>query len=171
MSFCPDLTDPQAVARPVAIAGAGRLYLPQGRKSDFAFCVVRNKPGSDLALPQDKLSQSILNGLPALFDRQIFDAVSGVGLDHFLPWLQNRFRNSLHVASIHQTTVSVRDQVELQSSCVRLYLKIVLKLPAAPIERHRPPATPQPEFMPFQLEDGYAFKVQPFETRALREVG
>jgi hypothetical protein len=177
MSFCPDLTDPQAVARPVAIVGAGRLYLPRGRKSDFAFYVVRNRPGSDPALPQDELSQSILNGLPVLFDKQIFDGVSGVALDRFLPWLQNRFRNSLHVASVHETTVPARDQVELQSSCVRLYLKTVLRLPSGRLklpgreDRRSPPATPQPELMPFEFEDGYAYKVQPFEARALQAVG
>lgn len=119
MSFCPDLTDPEAVARPVAIVGAGRLYVPGGRKKDFAFYVVRNQPGTDLALPQDQLSQSILSGLPALFDRQIADG-SGVGMAGFLPWLHNRFRNSLHVASVHETTIQANDPLELQSACVRL---------------------------------------------------
>jgi hypothetical protein len=166
MSFCADLTDPEAVARAVAIVGAGRAYLPQGRVNDFAFYVVRNRPGSDLALPQDRLSQSILSGLPALFDRQIFDAMAGVGLERFLPWLQNRFRNSLHVASIHEKKLDIRDPVELQGACILIYSEMVLRLRVREGLR-----VPTPEFEPFMFDEGYSFKVQGLKPKAFRAVG
>lgn len=177
MSFCPDLTSPTAVSRPVAIVGAGRIFVPGGRKNDFAFYVARTKPDDDPGLPQDKFSRSVLNSLPALFDQQILGAVSGVGVAGFLPWLQNRFRNSLHVASMNQTTIDAKSVMEVQLECVRLYFEIVVGAHSVRPEKGKRQRQ-LGQRMGFDhpsvadvMGGGWSFNARPMETHSLEAVG
>ena len=99
LSFCPDLTSPQASSIPLAIAGVCST-----RGADFWFTVTKQRPADDLQLGSDKIAIEILNDLPLLFDRQVTTAVSQVQPREFTSWLHDRFRNSLHVSDIQEVT-------------------------------------------------------------------
>src|SRR4051794_14941103 len=91
LSSCSDLTDPRAGSKPVAIVGVG-----EDRAQQFWFCVVCSAPGDMLDLANDPVSRSVLNDLPTLLEQQMRTGAIKVGATNFLPWLHDRFRNSLH---------------------------------------------------------------------------
>jgi hypothetical protein len=170
MGFCSDLTDPSGIARPVAVVGAAQMFLPRSNKKEFAFYVLRNDPESDPAMPQDKLTRSMLQGLKALFDRQILGGLAEAGAVGFVQWLQDRFRNSLHVDSIGRRQIEVREEIEVHVACMKLYPELVLhSRTSEPVRRrlHLPAETP-PAFM---LADGYSFGLRPMEGKRLQAVG
>lgn len=116
LSFCTDLTDPKAMSEPVAVVGVG-----EGPDQQFWFCVVCPAPGDMLNLANDPLSRSVLNELPTLLEQQMRAGATRVGADTFLPWLHDRFRNSLHVSGFKSSTQSYQHVDELVAAVVRLY--------------------------------------------------
>jgi hypothetical protein len=102
LSYCDDLTDPDATTRPVAMVGVG--------DDAFGFFIVRADPGDDLG--GDSVSKSILNNLPSLLQRQLREGLHEVGPQRFLSWLHDRYRNSVSVSAIATETVSVPSSVD-----------------------------------------------------------
>src|SRR2546428_4386153 len=98
LSFCTDLTDPKATSKPVAIVGVGH-----DRDQQFWFCVVCPAPGDMLDLANDPVSRDVLNDLPALLEQQMKAGAARIGAGDFLPWLHDRFRNSLHVSALRES--------------------------------------------------------------------
>lgn len=150
------------------------MYQRRMRK-DLAFYVLRNDPGADPALPKDALSQAVLSGLPALFDRQILQCLSEVGTERLLPWLQNRFRNSLHVSLVGERSLELRAEADVHLACIQLYPELVLGQPASrtlpPRSRGSRVNVPLDASPAFMVGSGFSFKISPIDGRAVRAVG
>lgn len=133
LSFCKDLTDPKAESVPVGIAGVGTVSPSWG----FWCYTTKQRPGDQSGLDLDAISRSVLNELPSLLERQILQGIESVSPKEFVSWLHERFRNSLHVASIHKgiLEVDVRDGSALMNRLVKefgdLYKKHVILEPAS----------------------------------------
>jgi hypothetical protein len=133
LSFCKDLTDPRGESVPVGIAGVGTHSPTWG----FWCYTTKQQPGDQSGLDLDAISKSVLNDLPSLLERQILQGIEAVSPKEFVSWLHERFRNSLHVSSIHKGILEFdpRDGSELMSRLVRefteLYKRHVIVQPAS----------------------------------------
>jgi hypothetical protein len=153
LSFCTDLTDPKATSKPVAIVGVGDGH--QDQHQQFWFCVVCSAPGDMLDLANDPVSRSVLNDLPTLLEQQMRAGVTRVGAANFLPWLHDRFRNSLHVSAFHETTQQYQHADELVAAVVRLYQQLVPEHASTgwklPWRRTEPRSVPAVRLEPFPV--------------------
>ena len=135
LSYCGDLTDPDAEMRPVAMVGVG--------DDAFGFFIVRTEPGDELG--DDSVSKSVLNNLPSLLQRQLREGLHEVGPQRFLSWLHDRYRNSLSVSAITTETVSLASTVEEALSggtifhpLLPLYQRVIRGIVVAPTSRPKP---------------------------------
>jgi hypothetical protein len=154
LSYCPDLTDPDAELQPLALIGVGG-------DDAFGFFVVRSEPGRELG--KDEVSRSVLNNLPALLQRQMREGLEDVGPRQFLSWLHDRYRNSLSISAISSEVVPLDSSVEeallrgtIFPPLLDLYRRIVRGAPALP--RSRPPVEVDDTVAP-------AYGVAPFVRR------
>jgi hypothetical protein len=132
LSFCKDLTDPRAASVPVGIAGVGTHSPRWG----FWCHTTKQRPGDQSGLELNAISKSVLNDLPSLVERQVLEGIESVSPKEFVSWLHERFRNSLHVSSIHKGILEFdpRDGSEVMNRLVgeftKLYKKHVIVQPA-----------------------------------------
>lgn len=136
LSFCSDLTDPRASSTPVAVMGVGSvLDADAAGPREFWFYVVRARPGDLAEVGDDEWSRDVMNNLPALLERQLSEGAQAVGADGFLPWLHDRFRNSLHAARFESVEIAVPSIQELLGELLRLYQTTVVAVgPEQPLE-------------------------------------
>jgi hypothetical protein len=59
-------------------------------------------------LGKDERSRSLLNQLPKLLEEQLQAGRGTVGEEKFLPWLEERFRNSVHVSAVTERTEDIQ---------------------------------------------------------------
>ncbi|MBI5495654.1 MAG: hypothetical protein HY904_11570 [Deltaproteobacteria bacterium] len=96
ISWCPDLTDPEARSFPAAVLFAGRLG-----PLNFGAVVGLAKFGGTL----DSLSRKLLADVPGLVRRHVeavIEQSAPANPDALLYSMQNALRNSLHVASVSE---------------------------------------------------------------------
>lgn len=113
LSFCPDLRDPEATSIPVGIVGFVRLPLRlRGQAAEgLWFSALLDHPGDRLAplLGGDELARSLLNGLSPLIDDQVLGTGMQNSPERFFRWLQEQFRNSVHVSAVLQAAITSRE--------------------------------------------------------------
>jgi hypothetical protein len=159
LSFCPDLTDPDAELHPVAVIGVG--------DDAFGFFVVRQEPGA--VFGKDEVSKSVLNNLPSLLHRQLREGMSEVGPTQFLSWLHDRYRNSLSISAISTEALGLETSLEeavVSGAVVKPILDLyrrVVSVPAEPPRSRRSLEISDRLIMP-------SYGVEPFVRRKSVEV-
>ena len=134
ISFCPDLTSPDALSLPLACLLVGE----DGDGKRFAASAVL-VPGSSLAL--DPLSRDLLSDVPHLLKRHVGAVLNHLprdaALEQILLSLHDALRNSLHVAGIASPSEIDVAADELQPRLIGIALRELRSEIAAVQERLR----------------------------------
>lgn len=102
ISFCPELTNPQATSFPVAVVGVG-----EASKLVFLFCGVNLNPLQDvIERSKDQFSEQILMDLPQFLEKELSEGLKQEGPSNLGNWLHNRLRNSLQVSFVSRPSES-----------------------------------------------------------------
>jgi hypothetical protein len=143
LSFCVDLTSPNARSVPLAVVGVG---------DGFMYFAVRARPGDDPAIAAgDETTRAMLNDLPSLLQRQLTAGQTEVPPEQLLSWLHGRFRTSLHVSAIKEREADIAAPRDIVTDGFALYAEAVRGVRT----------TQRPEALQRADEDDPAFGYQP----------
>lgn len=93
LSFCPDLTDPDAASVPVALIG---FATAPDNETGVLFLAVREST----EIAKDEITRDVFARLTSFLRDEIDRGVEEVGVQGLLGWLQYNLRNSLYISKI-----------------------------------------------------------------------
>jgi len=138
ISFCSDLTNPNAGSLPVGMIGIGKT----GEDAGFVMSITPKSPDDAFMAKDDPFSKQILSDLDTFLSRQLEAGLNEVGPDNFLEWLHHRLRNSIHVSIIDSQQVKVKDQEaiaeNLMPALMADFMKVFTKNVEKPLSLVRP---------------------------------
>lgn len=103
ISFCRDLTDPDAGSEPVALIG---IY--HGLDGSSAcFVATRSDLAEDGEMAPDVFTREFLDDLPDFLMRQVSEGLAEAGEERLISWIHDNLRNSLHVSEITRRSETV----------------------------------------------------------------
>ena len=107
LSYCPDLTSPSAESFPVGMVAIGNLSNDVVFAISIARSTYRASSSDNLC---DPFSSQILNNFHNFIDAQLREGFENTGADNFLPWLQGRLRNTIHISYIDDRVCDVNEE-------------------------------------------------------------
>lgn len=121
LGFCLDLTDPNALSQPVGIIGIGELSKDKG----FAMSISLFSGAEEMEeFKDDSYSRIILKDFQSFLHEQLNIGLKEVKNDDFLFWLQDRLRNTLHVSSIEQREVEMKDDSDVSTQIIADFIDV-----------------------------------------------
>lgn len=132
LSFCMDLTSPSSRSQPI-----GLLAIAESENSAFVLSITRAFPGEDTTgIGNDPFSKRILNNFQSFISEQLEQGLEEAGPAGFLPWLQDRLRNTIHVSTIGQEKSVVHvSQEELPMGLMNDFMKIFKREVIQPLQQ------------------------------------
>lgn len=154
LSFCSDLTNPQARSVPIGLIAIGY----KGSEGVLV-TALRSFLGEEAPIPEsDNSAKSILENLQDFVHTELQDGLNSVGPKNLLDWLQGKPRNTIHVSFVGTSTVYADEAdtwPEMAWDALSLFNRKILE-PVAPSLKSVPPLF---EMKPLPLPSSLAHPV------------
>lgn len=157
VSFCPDLTDPDAQSTHVAVIGLLRNGNSEtSEEVGGIFMIARADFESALPIEDDHLSRAVLSDLPDFLSEQVQEGLQVVGPDGLVPWIEHTLRNSLHISDIGSSNIDteIHDFSDLMNHIAEIIRRVFDEpIPEEPFGKARGQRLSEMYFPNMQLWD------------------